>query len=57
MSMSLAADEEELRLVPIIHIMAVLSLLPDPLVSLKETIKILKIRQNEFFVKMNFSSK
>lgn len=34
MSMSLAADEEELRLVPIIHIMAVLSLLPDPLVSL-----------------------
>jgi len=32
--MSLAADEEELRLVPIIHIMAVLSLPPDPLVSL-----------------------
>lgn len=34
MSISLAADEEELRLVPIIHIMAVLSLPPDPLVSL-----------------------
>ena len=44
MSISLAADEEELRLVPIIHIMAVLSLPPDPLVSLKNKEK---IRQNE----------
>ena len=51
MSISLAADEEELRLVPIIHIMAVLSLPPDPLVSLinKE-----KNRQNECQQSLNF---
>ena len=49
MSISLAADEEELRLVPIIHIMAVLSLPPDPLVSLKETQKIVKMNVNKVY--------
>ena len=48
MSISLAADDEELRVAPIIHIMAVLSL-PDPLVSLKRIkIEILKFQTHVF---------